>query len=286
MAYSQQFLCGDNASNADFWSWGTAISTFLGTTLGWTKTDSNVTWGVTSAPGASAYVYEVWTPGTATFQFWMKIEYGTASSNSCPVIRISIASGPSSSGTLSGNIIGPLYIQAGNTTAETAAATFECNFTGDSANRFAMMMWRNAVNNNRPCFVAIERSQSSAGSYSQSYLTIITSGYNSGVVAQQQTLYAPTSGTYTAVQTCWAVPATNLATLYSLNNTPALPVFPLVTVCDAPLQQTMVMKATDGVEGTTVTATVYASHPYISSLRTNFNSCTLGGNNTILMRAD
>jgi len=302
MSYSQQFLCADNASSADWWSWGGGISSFLSAN-GWTKTsDYNVTWGTTAVPAAGAYVYEVWesndslSSGPGAFPYYMKVEYGNAVSNNCPMLRISFSTGPSTSGTLSGNVIGPFYLQAGNTAAETTGATFECDMSTDGTSsvgagqRLGLLMWRTAANANRPCFLAVERAISWNGStfsYNSNYLTVVSGGYNSAVAIQQQTLWNPTLGVSTTLQTNWASLPSNLSTNLALNNVPFLPVFPMVGYVDNFLTAVGTTKANDMVEGTTNTATLYGtSHPFLASYKANWNSGILSVNNGLLMRID
>jgi hypothetical protein len=289
MAYVQKFLTADNTTLANWTSWGQGISTWM-STAGFTKTDNNVTWATTAAPSASAFVYEVWQCQdtlNSTFPYYVKIEYGTSSSNSCPTLRISVGTGPSTAGVLSGNIIGPYILQVGNTTAETAGNTFECNFCGNSGGYLGIMMWRNAANANRPCFFGLERSQNSSGVYSGSYVTVVTAGYNSANTVTQQTLFAPATAITAVSSTVFATLCASAASLLTLNTTPFLPICPLVGLADNMLTVAGVAKTGDQTEGATSNATMYGNTtPYIYTKTTNFISIGFTNNNGLLMRAN
>ena len=296
--YQQSFWCGDNATAADYATWGSGINTFL-TASGWTLTgDYNTNWVTVSVPGAGTYQYEVWKCGDSlatTFPYWMKVEYGTAASNSCPTLRVSFGTGSggtgSTSGTLLGNVIGPYYMQSGYTTAESAGATFECDLASDGGGRLGILMWRTSANANRPCYFAVERSLDTSGAYTGFYITLNIAGYSSGVVVNQITLYNPSnSGSlYTTASTIWATIQTSLTTLLSNlgtgNTTPLLPIYPMVGLVDNPLTQTAVGITGDNTEGSSSSGTIYSNtYNYLYSTKTNFVSVGPSTHSGIFMR--
>jgi hypothetical protein len=174
---------------------GTATLTY---SIGDLVTNNNATWycnaaytPTTSSPappyegltGASfhwaLYVFEVWQSAGAT-PIYLRFTYcgggpGASISNENVIPRIKVAVGTTV------DVSGNLGTGTGNASAEadlnftvnpalqwTPGSTFPCFFSGDSTNRFAMLMWPDLYTQlgpNGSSFFCIERSLSNTGSY-------------------------------------------------------------------------------------------------------------------------
>ena len=187
MATSQQFLLCDNSTAANFKNWAQAISNFI-RTCGWTNsTDTGQLNGagpgpggwasVTTVPGANAFYYEVFQPGDALTNYYLKVEYGNArdSANS-PTVRISAGTSTNGAGTLTGHVTNTMVTCIGSFTAPSTTNTYECDMSGD-AGRLSFLLWRNAPNN-APSVFAVQRSLNASGSPTGTYVTLWAAGQN------------------------------------------------------------------------------------------------------------
>src|SRR5690242_14595475 len=148
MSYtSQQFLVCDNSSNANFRSWGSAISAAI-LAMGWVQTSDTgqVNWTTVTVPAANTYAYEIWKPAdafqTGATQYFLKLEYGNSNGANAPAIRVSLATSTNGSGTLTGSVTSVFGSNEGTGTGGGATTPYECNFSGD-IDRMGVMLWRN-----------------------------------------------------------------------------------------------------------------------------------------------
>jgi hypothetical protein len=151
-----------------------------------------------AAPGSAAFFYEIWTPNDGLTNFYMRINYGNISGTNSPTIQVGIGSSTAGNGTLTGILLGPIGCNIFAATAASATIPYECNFSG-AAGRFGAMMWRNAPTSGTTFvqqFFAIERSISSTGTYTGTYVTLWLCGLSTSnptsqnqFTGQQMTLY-------------------------------------------------------------------------------------------------
>lgn len=195
MATQNLALVCDNSTLANFKSWAKPISDWF-RTCGYTNTTDTgqVNWSTIAAvPGSGAFVYDIFQSGSAfSNKIFVKVEYGNSpgSANS-PNIRITIASGSNGSGTLTGIVSTAMHCAPINFTAPSAVLTYQCYFTGDTANdRIGVMMWRDAPAQQGQEMIAIERSLNSSGAYTNGYATLWAVGFNNNgqVDGNQQTI--------------------------------------------------------------------------------------------------
>lgn len=139
---SKLWILEDNSSNANFDAWGLAIHNAIAA-CGWTQTTDTgqVNWGSNPAVPSSSYLYEIWQPAdalqTGSTKYFLKVEYGY---NSTTIrVQLSIGTGTSGAGALTGIIIGPYYMSQSNQ----GANPIDCYVSGD-IDRLTFMMWRNS----------------------------------------------------------------------------------------------------------------------------------------------
>jgi hypothetical protein len=160
---SQQFLVCDSSTLANFKQWAQAISGFF-STAGWSQsTDTGqVNWStISSVPGSSAFVYEIWEPNDGLTNFFVKMEYGNISGTNCPSLRITISTSTNGAGTSTGFVVGPTSTNVSSFSPPSTTIQYECDFSG-AAGRIGVMMWRNITNVGNQLF-AIERSVNASG---------------------------------------------------------------------------------------------------------------------------
>jgi hypothetical protein len=181
MAFSQQFLVCDSSTLANFKQWAQAISAFF-TTAGWTQSSDTgqVNWStISSVPGSSAYVYEVWQPNDGLTTFYVKIQYGNAGTAAQPNILLTLSTATNGAGTPTGFFTTTISVAPAGLTVPSTTTQFECDFSG-AAGRIGAMMWRNSTTTNSQQLFIIERSVNSSGAYTSSHVTLATIGNNGG----------------------------------------------------------------------------------------------------------
>src|SRR6185437_4000297 len=151
MATSQQFLPQDNSSLTNFKAWAKALSDQI-RTFGWTNSSDtgqlngvgggvggSAGWAaVPAAPGSVVYWYEIFKPGDGLTPFYLKVEYGNASTN-LPTVRLTLSSSTNGAGTPTGYISTTVNCIASGSYTAGGATPYECDFSGDSG-RLCMMM--------------------------------------------------------------------------------------------------------------------------------------------------
>jgi hypothetical protein len=237
----------------------------------------------TTAPGAAAFFYEIWTPNDGLTNFFVKVEYGNYSGTNSPDVRITLSSLTNGAGTPAGLISTVFPIHNNTITPVSTTTPFECDFSG-APGRFGAMMWRNA-SSPLPLMFVIERSLNSVGAYTGAHVTLVlvgnaANGNPSGwpSMSQQSLLFGvgpgPTNtrssggnGPTLAIRP----PIYNGVTTALNNNITFDTVSPQVGYFDYPLTAVGLGLAIDFVEGVTFTATVYGSaRTYMISRTGNF----------------
>jgi hypothetical protein len=290
MATSQQFLVCDSSTLANFKQWAQAISGFF-STAGWSQaTDTGqVNWStISSVPGSSAFVYEIWKPNDGLTNFFVKMEYGNISGSNCPSLRITISTTTDGAGNPTGLVMGPQQVVSSSFTPPSTTTQFECDFSG-AGGRIGAMMWRNGTNNCQQ-FFAIERSLNSSGSYTSGYVTLWTSGNLGstgrgcwqgslvfGVGLAPQVINQPGSGqTSTWVNRVQWVGAT---TAFN-GSIPFDTCAPVVGFIDYPCTVCGAAYGPDIVEGVPFSATLYgATRTYMPSKNASFAQAGAYGSN-------
>jgi hypothetical protein len=285
MSYvSQQFLVFDNGSNANFRSWGSAISAAF-TAMGWVQTGDTgqVNWATVSAPGTNTFVYEIWRPNdalqTGATQYFMKVEYGNNAVANQPEFRISIGTGTNGSGTLTGFTMGP-FGAVSSASGGQGSVTYECDFSGD-IDRFSIQLWRNGGNFSK--FLAVERTKDTAGANNSEGVWVGTNTFN-GARHSRTIMFGVGVANDITAATLPSIFAGAMSSDEAFNNSvPISPVFPLYGKWGNPITGFAIAPSGDVAEGVLYTTTLYgATRTYMASkLTNNTNNC--GGNNTALL---
>jgi hypothetical protein len=295
---SHQFLVCDNSTLANFKGWASAISAFFAT-AGWTQSSDTgqVNWStISTVPGSSAYVYEVWEPNDGLTNFYLKVEYGNQSSTNCPTVRLTISTGTNGAGTMTGYVLGPYNTNTTSYTAPSPSTTYECDFSG-AAGRIGTMLWRNGINSCQQ-FFGVERSLNSSGAYTGTHVTLLTAGNSSNATGTQQSLVfgvgvAPAVASVGTSWTGWACRsacATAPGAAAAFNGAiPMDTVAPAVGFFDFPLTAAGLGMINDFAEGVTFVVTLYGStRTFMPSKNGPFSSMFIGhnGGSALCMRYD
>lgn len=222
------------------------------------------------------WCFEVWKSTTAP-TIYIRFEYIAWQNNGqayLPLIRVKVGTSTDVNGTLgtgAGNqAIGAFNLGSG-TAAQNSYGTvnvpeggYPCFFSGDSTNRFAMLMWLKDDGFQGTCFFCIERSISNTGTYYTTpsgsvtpYWTAIFAGYNStnntGTIVMQSLVntvgstWLKTGQESTVTTLSCALDHENNPDNWSLwsgqgagnQSVPALPVYPLVGWVGNPMTAVM-----------------------------------------------
>jgi len=290
MSYvSQQFLINDCSTDANFRSWGSAISAAI-SSMGWVSNGDTgqVNWTTVTSPAAGSFVYECWKPGDAGTTFVLKVEYGSGSgATKGPRMRFSLGTTSNGAGTLTGllsTVMDPsLAAAAGN-----GAVTYDCYFSGDT-NRLGIMVWRSLGGNGAPFGCFVERTHNTDGTDSNDGVTLaVFSNANSpaGSVYQQTIVFGvaagnvPTNKSYVMI---WN--GTNSSGAFN-NDIPITPGFPDYGRYGNPMTVIGWVHAQDVAEGCEFTTTLYgATRTYLATAQFN-TSFPTNGQLKLCMRYD
>jgi hypothetical protein len=258
------------------------------------------------------FLFEVWA-STGSPTIYLRFEYGAwgvSNQSFLPFIRVKVGTSTDVNGTL-GTGTGQQAIGSfglgngggggGSGTSNTSNSVFNgglpCFFSGDSGNRFAMLMWYPFDGFLGTCFFCVERSIGNTGSYcvtpsgfTTPYWTAIFAGWNSqnsntgGVL--MQSLINVTGTTW--IKSGLEVNATTLSFGgdHNINpdnlggfstgqgsgnfSTPAYPVWPLVGWVGNPMTAVLSMRSNNNADlpsnGALFTQTMYGvSHTYLAA---------------------
>lgn len=262
------------------------------------------------------YPFEVW-KSASTPTIYIRFDYLGWTTNGqgyLPLIRIKVGTSTDVNGTLGTGVgqtaMGPFNCGSGGAgfaATNNFSGGYPCYFSGDSTNRFAMLMWYPFDGFEGSQFFCIERSISSTGNYyttpsgfTTPYWTAIWAGYNqqnsgAGQVIMQSLVN--TTGT-TWVKTGQEITATTLSCAldHSVNpnamgfttgqgagnqSVPALPVYPLVGWVGNPMTAVLAGRFNASTPNTCdlpsntglFTQTIYGtSHTYLSLRASNIFS--------------
>lgn len=280
--YTAAVVC-DNSSLANFQSWTSLLYTAFVTQLGWVQTsDTGQAANPIAAVPSSTYVYWIFKANdsqASTTPIFVKVELGWSSTS--PSIRITVGSGSSGAGVITGSVMGPYIITAGssggvgtdNALANQGGGTYNCYFSGD-AGSFRMLMWQN--NAAVETILGIERSRDTSGNKTTDYVTMLSfcaetaSNQATGFVQQTMMDGSVTSREYNAVSfvsssgyASGAVQTEAFAGSVAVNQ-----IFPLVGFSGNPMLGFCQAAASDVAEsnGTVVTVSIYgANHSYLAT---------------------
>lgn len=291
MSYtSTQYLICDNSSDANFRSWGSAISAAIAA-MGWTQSGDTgqVNWTTVTAPAAGSFVYEIWQPADGGTTFYFKIEYGSNSSTpKGPRMRVSIGTTTNGSGTLTG-IVTSLSEPTATTGAGQGSSIFDCYFSGDT-DRLSMILWRSlGATGCTTLFFGVERTKNTDGTNSTDGVTLLW-GCDTTINTGHQTLVfgvAAAGIVGGASNRGFAVISeANLGSdLAFNNNVPMSPVFPLYGKWGNPMTTFGVVPGGDVGEGCLFATSLYgATRTYVATA--NINWTTPGTNWKVCMRYD
>jgi hypothetical protein len=297
MATQQLQLVCDSSTLANFKQWAQAISSWF-TACGWTQSGDTgqVNWSsISTPPGSAAYVYEVWKPGDGLAAYYL-MEYGNFSGTNCPTLRITVSTGTNGAGVATGYILGPITVNGATYTAPSAVTQYECDFSGD-AGRMGVMMWRNGINTCQQ-FFALERSLSSSGTPTSSYVSLWVCGdaaSNLRCSCQGSLVFGVGVPPYTQAANSaggWMVRVQSLsgATTAFNGQVPFDTCAPVVGFYDYPCTVCGAAAGVDVVEGVPFSVTLYgATRTYLPSKLGYFcdvNPYNLGSPSALCMRYD
>lgn len=302
----------DNSTLANFIAWAgnttvntTAPGTWHGIAyalglFGWVQTadTGQVDWDtISSVPGASSFVYEVWqTNDSFTSQpIFLKIEYGSTSSSTVPNIAYTVGTGSDGSGNITGTNTSRQLIRSASPGTFAGQDTYfmNCYLSGD-ASRFCFVMFDDLQNTHNawPMLFSIERNVTSTGVYTNTYFTVLAVGFSNNP-RQQHLLFSgsatPAETTcFLTIQPRTANNANGNITANGKYGNAVSPVFPLIGFMDYPGLNVQIGYFTDFVNGAPTTLTVYgAAHNYIACVTSTANFYVTGisgQNGCVLLR--
>jgi hypothetical protein len=295
MAVNQQFLQCDTTTLANFKNWAFAISARF-SAFGWVQTSDTgqVNWGsLASVPASGSWVYEIWRPNdalqTGASQYFLKIQYGQNSSYG-PELRLSLGTGTTGAGLLSGMMTAVFIINSYYTVVNSGSITYECDFSGDTG-RMGALMWRSHT---LPAcmWFAIERTCNTDGAYNADGVTLFAGSHITGSSNGQQTLtfsYGPAlqyAGCYNTITWIGNSYGSSLASevFAPTSSVPIAPFYPSYGKYGNPCTVAGSCPNGDAGEGALVQTTLYgASRTYIA---THPNSAVALLNRKLLIRYD
>lgn len=253
------------------------------------------------------YPYEIWkSAGSPTI--YLKLEYhgNTNGAYFSPVIRVTVATSDDTSANVGGGagqqatssqLINTGF--AGASGADMGGQT-PCYFSGDSTNRFAMMMWETS---NVTGFFCVERSLTSSGGYNATPSGAVTPYWScvwAGSGFLSQAIINTTGTTYvktTADNAAWTfgifgthsqqVESGSLQTMNAAMNLPVYPCFPLVGWVGNPMTAVAGFKLEDAPQAAFYTVQMYGtSRTYYATRNSIFSGFGSQANNGLAMRYD
>lgn len=270
MATSQLYLIEDNTTDANFRSWGSAVSAAI-LAMGWAATSDTgqVNWTTVTSPASGVFVYEIWKPTdalqTGASQFFLKVEYGSSSAGTKGArFRMSIGTATNGSGTLTGFVSTVFEPGISNAGGQGTALVFETDISGDT-DRLGIILWRTLGGHN-PMF-AIERTKNTDGTNNAEGVTIVATQNTSGVVngGQQTIMFGVGVAPLPASRSYMAMSLGQNASGGFNNNIPICPIFPYYGKFGNPMTAIAMAQAADIAAGALVTTTLYgASRTYLS----------------------
>lgn len=265
MSYaSQQFLICDNSTDANYRSWGSAVSAAIAA-MGWTQSGDTgqINWTTVTSPASGSFNYEIWTPADGGTAFYLKVEYGSSSGSPKGVrMRMSIGTTTNGSGTLTGLLTAVLEPSI-TTAIGRGSVGYECNFSGDT-DRLSMMLWRNLAAAPIQLF-SVERTKNTDGTNNTEGVTILC-GAGGGATTSQghQTLVfgVAVGNQYNNAGNgqSWVCISDFVSAGTAFNNNIACsPCFPLYGKFGNPMTTICFVKSTEVAEGCEFTTTLYGS---------------------------
>lgn len=239
-------------------------------------------------PGSSTTVFEMWQPAADPLQtgvtaYYLKIQYGNASGVNNPQITISIGTGTSGAGVLTGLIAGTYTIPS-SAPAGQGVVTFECDFCGD-VDRMGIMMWRTNSTTQQAGAFFVERTKTTSGANSSDGVTLFAL-QGVGFANRQRTI-AFGVGLGPALTVVAGIDPDATGSLVFNNSAPLSPTFAFYGKWGN--SQTVLGLASQGdiIEGMILTTTLYSSsRTYLASKNGAMGSCGGTNNMATLMRWD
>lgn len=283
----------DNSTAANYRLWAAFISQQF-YNFGWTQTSdtgqitsgsigSLPNWSAVALPTSITTNYEVWKANDAsasTTPIYIKVEYGATSTTI--QIRITVGTGSSGAGAITGATIGPIIITNNTTYANNGSTSIPC-FASGTAGEIRFIMWQG--NATYDTIFGIERSKDSSGNVTTGYFTFLCC-CAPGTNANQQTIL----GSLVTLKETNIITFTSTTGTMNFNGTTAAaPVFPLVGFIGNPMLGFASALAADVGEGATVTVSIYGSnHTYLATKAGSLSAIgklsTNGSNGAVLMR--
>lgn len=292
MSYtSKQFLLFDNSTDANFRSWGSAISAAIAS-MGWVSNGDSgqVNWTTVTSPAAGSFVYECWKPSDAGTTFVLKVEYGSSSGATKGArIRMTVATASDGAGNLTGLISNTMEPGPSNAVG-TGVVTYDCYFSGD-VDRISMLLWRGF--STMSIIFSIERTHNADGTNSNDGVTLVAvaavGSSPQSTVGQQTVVFGVAvginsgtgsgGGTYLAFYN-----GINGSSAFN-NNIPISPIFPEYGKYGNPLTTIGFVHTQDVAEACFFTTTLYgATRTYIATGQ--WRGTPASANNKICMRYD
>lgn len=218
---------------------------------------------LSTLPGTSAYIYEMWCPAdalqTGATAYYAKLEYGNGTTSSgvgTPQMRVTLGMGTNGAGTLTGLTTAATVCPVNG--AGVATTVWECNFSGDT-DRISIMLWRNGSSANL-CIWGIERTKDTTGANSSDGVTIFSAaGTAAGTTRQQTILFGVSAGNQYSrwLEVPRFISASAVGSDVFGNSVPISPLFPCYGKIGNPVTIFCTISAGDIVEGTIGSCTLY-----------------------------
>ena len=147
MATTNWSNTGYHNSDADFRTWGSALSTKLQAMAGLTKTadTGQINWATVTRAGSSTDAgYEIYYLNDAmhsTAPIYIKIYYGTGVSTGGPRLKFEVSTGSNGSGTLTGVGVGTLWYASYSYSASSSTPTYT-NYLCVCEGHFYLHVWK------------------------------------------------------------------------------------------------------------------------------------------------
>lgn len=282
MAASTFTVTHRTLADADFRSWGGAVSTAIGT-AGWTQTadTGQVNWATVTAPGAvqnTVAGYEIWRMNDAlhtTYPVYMKLEYGSGSNTPSgqygysPNLWVTLGTASNGTGTIiTGGGVAPLSrvtLNNGSATYQpvyTDTNTYNCYANGDGS-ALTLLLWPSACVSPSTfggLFLLIERTRDTDGSILNHGVSFVYSrSYGAGQATTGTVGLAFQTSNIPAASAYGTAPLMNTTTCSDSGNLYPAPIFTgAVPKLGAPSAFAMGLAVSDMSVGSTTTFTHYS----------------------------
>jgi hypothetical protein len=202
----------DHTTDAGFRAWGSALSTNLAAAgLVQTADTGQINWTTVTRPGTStAAGYEIWR--FADSSLYLKIEYGTGGSATLPQMWVTVGTGSSGSGTLTGQS-STRSIWSGQTVAQSTVTTYT-TYIGRNNDVLSIVWGLNALGGSYPLgLLCVGKTVDGTGASTTTGFAVLHLTSSSGGNSLQSVRIAATAATYNDTTNFLVVPGNPTSSL-------------------------------------------------------------------------